>query len=48
MTAWVSRLAAGLTRAELGTAERVLGELCTRLEAARTKPHDQEGDDDER
>jgi DNA-binding MarR family transcriptional regulator len=46
--AWVSQLAAGLTSAELDTAERVLGELCTRLEAARTQPHDQEGDDDER
>ena len=46
--AWVSRLAAGLTSAELDTAGRVLGELCTRLEAVRTQAHDQEGDDDER
>ena len=46
--AWVSRLAAGLTAAELDTTERVLGELCTRLEAARNHPHDQEGVDDER
>jgi DNA-binding MarR family transcriptional regulator len=46
--AWVSQLAAGLTSAELDTAARVLGELCTRLEAARAYPHDQEGDDDER
>jgi DNA-binding MarR family transcriptional regulator len=46
--AWVSQLAAGLASSELDTAERVLGVLCTRLEAARTYPHDQEGYDDER
>jgi len=45
--AWVSQLAAGLTRSELETTARVLGELCTRLEAARSQPHDQEGDDHE-
>lgn len=31
--AWVNQLAAGLRRAELETTARVLGELCTRLEA---------------
>ncbi len=31
--AWVNRLAAGLRRSELETTARVLGELCTRLEA---------------
>lgn len=31
--AWVNQLAAGLRRAELETAARVLGELCTRLDA---------------
>jgi DNA-binding MarR family transcriptional regulator len=46
--AWVNRLAAGRTRAELDTAARVLGELCTRLEAARGRQQDQEGDDHER
>ena len=46
--AWVNRLAAGLTRAELDTAARVLGELCARLEGARGQPQDQEGDDHER
>jgi DNA-binding MarR family transcriptional regulator len=45
--AWVNQLAAGLTPPELDTAARVLGELCTRLEAARSHPHDQEGDDHE-
>ena len=45
--AWVSQLAAGLTVAELGTTARVLGDLCARLEDARTQPPDQEGDDDE-
>jgi DNA-binding MarR family transcriptional regulator len=34
--AWVNDLAAGMTRAELQTTARVLGELCTRLEAAPT------------
>lgn len=29
---WVNQLSAGLTRAELATAARVLGELCQRLE----------------
>ena len=45
--AWVSQLAAGLPRRELETTARVLGELCTRLEAARSRPHGQEGDDHE-
>jgi len=31
-TAWVNQLAAGLTRSELETTARVLGELRTRLE----------------
>jgi DNA-binding MarR family transcriptional regulator len=44
---WVNQLAAGLTHSELETTARVLGELCTRLEAARSQPHDQEGDDHE-
>jgi DNA-binding MarR family transcriptional regulator len=30
---WVNRLAAGIDRAELGNAARVLDELCRRLEA---------------
>jgi DNA-binding MarR family transcriptional regulator len=45
--AWVNQLAAGLPRSELETTIRVLGQLCTRLEAARSHPHDQEGDDHE-
>jgi DNA-binding MarR family transcriptional regulator len=32
-SAWVNRLATGLRRSELETTARVLGELCTRLEA---------------
>jgi DNA-binding MarR family transcriptional regulator len=34
-TAWVNRLARGLGRSELETAQRVLVELCRRLEADR-------------
>jgi DNA-binding MarR family transcriptional regulator len=45
--AWVNQLAAGLPRPDLETTARVLGELCTRLEAARSHPLDQEGDDHE-
>lgn len=45
--AWVNQLVAGLTSPELDTAARVLGELCARLEAARSQPDDQEGDDHE-
>lgn len=45
--AWVSQLAAGLTSAELEGAERVLGELCARLEAARIEAHDTEARDTE-
>ena len=45
--AWVNQLAAGLTRADLDTTARVLGELCTRLEADPTQPHHQEGNDHE-
>ena len=45
--AWVNRLAAGLTRADLDTTARVLAELCTRLEADPAQPHDQEGNDHE-
>jgi DNA-binding MarR family transcriptional regulator len=32
-SAWVNRLATGLSRSELETTARVLGELCARLEA---------------
>lgn len=45
--AWANQLAAGLTRADLETTARVLGELCTRLEADPTQPHHQEGNDHE-
>jgi DNA-binding MarR family transcriptional regulator len=45
--AWVNQLAAGLTRSDLDTAARVLGELCSRLDVARSQSHDQEGDDHE-
>ena len=41
--AWVNQLAAGLARSELETTVRVLGELCTRLEAGLSQPHTQEG-----
>ena len=41
--AWVNQLAAGLARSELETTARVLGELCTRLEADPSQPHTQEG-----
>jgi DNA-binding MarR family transcriptional regulator len=40
---WVNERVAGLSRAELETASRVLGELCRRLEAGRGISHDQEG-----
>lgn len=43
--AWVNELAAGLNPSELATAARLLGELCQRLEAARSHPHSQEGND---
>lgn len=33
-TAWVNQLAAGLRHSELETTARMLGELCTRLEAS--------------
>jgi DNA-binding MarR family transcriptional regulator len=42
---WVNELAAGLPRSELETAARVLGELCTRLEAGSHPPHDPKGND---
>lgn len=45
--AWVNQLAAGLTRADLETTTRVLGELCTRLEADPTQPRHQERSDHE-
>ena len=45
--AWVNQLAAGLNRSELETAVHMLGELCTRIEAARSQPHDEEGNEDE-
>ena len=45
--AWVNQLAAGLTRAELDTAARVLGELSTRLETDPSQPHNQHGADHE-
>jgi DNA-binding MarR family transcriptional regulator len=43
--AWVNQLAAGLPGSELETTARVLGELCARLEAARSHRYDQEEDD---
>lgn len=36
--AWVNQLAAGLGRSELETTARVLGELCSRLEAGSRAP----------
>jgi DNA-binding MarR family transcriptional regulator len=45
--AWVNRLAAGLSGAELDTTCRVLGELGARLEAARSQPPRDEGEDHE-
>ena len=45
--AWVNQLAAGVSRSELETAVHMLGELCTRIEAARSQPHDEEGNEDE-
>jgi DNA-binding MarR family transcriptional regulator len=44
-SAWVNRLATGLRRSELETTARVLGELCTRLEAGSppaTRPEGRE------
>jgi DNA-binding MarR family transcriptional regulator len=43
--AWVNQLAAGLRRSELETTARVLGELCTRLEAGSYPATRPEGDD---
>ena len=40
---WVNQLAAGLTRTDLETTARVLGELCTRLEADPSQPHTSAG-----
>jgi DNA-binding MarR family transcriptional regulator len=40
---WVNQLAAGLTRAELETAARVLGELSTRLETDPSQPRHEQG-----
>jgi len=45
--AWVNQLVAGLSRSDLQTTARVLGELCTRLEADPSQPHIQEGNDHE-
>jgi DNA-binding MarR family transcriptional regulator len=45
--AWVNQLAAGLARSDLDTAARILGGLCTRLEADPGQPHHQEGADHE-
>lgn len=42
---WVNALSAGFSRSELETTARVLGELGTRLEAARDHPQQKEGDD---
>jgi DNA-binding MarR family transcriptional regulator len=39
---WVSQLVAGLRRSELETTARVLGELCTRLEAGSGPPTEPE------
>jgi len=41
--AWVNQLAAGLGRSELETTARVLGELCTRLEADSHQAHNPKG-----
>jgi DNA-binding MarR family transcriptional regulator len=43
---WANELVAGLSRAELETASRVLDELCRRLEAARGISHEHEGVDE--
>ena len=40
--AWVNQLAAGLARSDLETTARVLGELCTRLEADPSQSHTQD------
>ena len=45
--AWVNHLAAGLTRADLDTAARVLGELCIRLETDPSQARTQHGADHE-
>jgi DNA-binding MarR family transcriptional regulator len=42
--AWVNQLVAGLSGRDLETTERVLDELCTRLEASRRVPDNHEGD----
>ena len=42
--AWVNQLVAGLSGRDLETTERVLDELCTRLEAFRGVPDDHGGD----
>jgi DNA-binding MarR family transcriptional regulator len=45
-TVWVNELAAGLRSSELDTTARVLGDLCTRLEAgSRALPQRSKGDD---
>jgi hypothetical protein len=46
--AWVNQLAAGLARADLDTAARVLGELSARLEAGLSQAHNKQGADHER
>ena len=46
--AWVNRLAAGLARADLDAAARVLGELSARLEAGLSQAHSKQGADHER
>jgi DNA-binding MarR family transcriptional regulator len=42
-TAWVNQLAAGLSHSELETTARMLGELCTRLEAGAPSSSRPEG-----
>jgi DNA-binding MarR family transcriptional regulator len=44
---WVNQLAADLTRADLETAGRVLGELSTRLETDPSQSYNQQGADHE-
>jgi DNA-binding MarR family transcriptional regulator len=41
--AWVNQLAAGLTRSDLDTAARVLGELSARLETDLSQAHNHQG-----
>jgi DNA-binding MarR family transcriptional regulator len=44
---WVNRLADGISRSELETTARILGELCRRLEADRVEDAENDGGGDE-